>query len=70
MAKALGQVATRLGTMAKRRLKQDGETADVKQAARLLVTLAARMVAHVENAKLYEAFAADVPPDVLLKRLR
>jgi len=70
LAKALGAATVRLGKLTKARLKREGETNEVRQAVRILLNLAKRMAVHVENARLYESFAADVSPEVLLARLR
>lgn len=59
-AKALGTVAVALGKAAKTKAKDPSMEAAVKQAARLLDTLAKRMQAEVELASLYDSFAQEI----------
>lgn len=58
-AKALATVATCLGKAAKTRAKANPQDPALARSVRLLHTLAERLAAEIELARLYESFALD-----------
>lgn len=70
MARSLGAVALKLGTVAKARLHEQGKTDEVRRAVRILLATAKQMVCQIELARLYDSFSKEVPEKTLTDRLR